>query len=287
MNRALTHNIATGTITTAGGVSINAPLKDLSVDGLNFFFNTSTTGAITDAFLRASKLSITLNVSKGENAIISNNIPLIHFAKISDYEGGFGDFSGDTIAFKVDLGNIIVSGDDILNVNIEFGTPAASINYTIFTNDTVAGAEKIYQYQLTTLAQGSPNNFPNAVKAFLLFSANNPSVSDSNKISVSDYTGSYMVSEIESLTLASVQGLAEQWQDLGLLFIDKTGFTQNITISGAGNNEVAVIRKWYLNPYRTENFQKSYLSNEAYAKDIAQTQPEKAKILLSYYKNAR
>lgn len=283
-NRNLVNTIAQGVVGTSGGVVINQPIKDQNINGLVFFMQTATNGAITDAFLRSSYVSIQLNVSKGQNAVVSNNIPLIYFAKLSDYAGGFGDFdNSDIIAFKIDLGMICVRSQDVLSVNVNFGTPTADISYTIFTENNLSTSEKIYEYQMTSLPSGTPTNFDNVLEAYLFFAIDNPTISDSNKISVSDKNGSYMISEVEAVSEGAITGKAEQWQDLGLLFTDKTKFTQAITLSGAGNNEVAIMRKWYFNPYRVENYKQATNDNKAYAAELAKNEPQKYLMLCKYY----
>ena len=121
-------------------------VQNFSLDSVIIYIKKAST-AITESDLEKITVNGSLKNSKGDNVILINNIPLSLLADYSDYKGGWSANSVDNSgAIKLDLGNIILEGNDEVNLSFSCATPGEATTLYVFGYDSFIGPEQIITY---------------------------------------------------------------------------------------------------------------------------------------------
>lgn len=239
-----TRNVFVETLPATGNFNFNGKITNFSCDSL--VFTLSGAAAVSDADLSKIVIRAQLKNSKGSNAIVINSVPARILAKLSDYLGGWGVNGSDKYgAFAVDLGNIVLEGDDELDVIVNGTGLSQAYDLSVFGYDTKIGAEKIYLYDFV---KGSPTQTYQQVDAMAAYLSlpDDQVASDSNSIAVTDYFGRNIITENEAVGLGAVMAQSGDCDNFGLIWSDDTGLTQDMSFKVAAEGEdFLVVRRFF------------------------------------------
>jgi len=234
-----TQNVFTATLTDQV-TSWSGVIKNMSPDALYFYLaKTGGTGPITKAWLDIIKLNIMVKDSKGVDFYCAKNLRLSDAQEISDFEGGTARSDTDTLTcFKIDLGNIILSGEDEMMITLDAkGHPTASTIYTCIVDlfDQVEGPEKPFCYE-SYIGTGNNISLPETLAAFYHGAA-----ALGNSFSVDDGRNNYNITDTQAVVNANTNGRMETIKNFGLLYVD--GFGLGVDLYLNAPNAVQMSRR--------------------------------------------
>jgi len=269
-----TRGIGTYSFTTGAVAYFNGKLTNFSPNSIVLAFTKDV--AITDADMAKITCSIQFKNRLGKNAVIMNNVPVSVIAKMSDYEGGFSINSSDKKgAFKIPIGKIVLTGQDEISVSLAFASDCPTIAFECYAIDEVIGKETINIYEYAEGSSGQQLTFPNALVGYMAIS--NPS--NSVNVRTSDYFDDNLITESEIVNNGAVLGQAEDFDDFGCFWADKSGYSQMLGVTCGSSNEQVLVREWFYDSNRIGVAQAETKSLETYAKEIRDTDVEKYRCL--------
>lgn len=286
-----TRNIIDAKLTDTS-FTFNGKITNFSIDKLfiNIWRNPLKVDDLRKIFVTAQ-----LKNSKGNNAIIINSVPLFLLAKLSDYKSGFGIAVDGDLAYwqsiAVDLGNIVLEGDDELDVVITgsgLSSPTSSSDkiegdLVVFGYDNVIGAEQIICYEYVQGSATQTYQQTNASEVYLNLSIGTSegshAPSNANVIAVNDFFGRNTITEIEATTIASVQAQSGDLVYFGLVWTDSTGLTQDMSFKvPVAGEEFLVVKRWF-DVSRLGMGQQSVIDYADYIEHVQRTDSNKYKCL--------
>ena len=236
-----TRGIGSFTHTTASPSSFSGKLTNFSPNSLIVSISKSS-GALTDAELGKFTMSVQFKNRLGKNAVILNNVPLDVIAKMSDYEGGFSCNSTDIRgAFRIGLGKIILTGQDEISVTINCGSDAPTCTGLVYGVDESVGKEIINIYEYASGVAGMQLTFPNALIGFMDIA----SPSEALNVRTSDYFDDNLITELEIVCNGACLGNAENFDNFGKFWEDKSGYSQQLGVTCGSANERVLVREWF------------------------------------------
>lgn len=254
-------------------------VQNFSLDSVIIYIKKAST-AITESDLEKITVNGSLKNSKGDNVILINNIPLSLLADYSDYKGGWSANSVDNSgAIKLDLGNIILEGNDEVNLSFSCATPGEATTLYVFGYDSFIGPEQIITYDHVIAQATQHYTFNDVIDVF----AKIASPSESAMIAVDDFYGRNQIAETEVVALGAAQGRAENFDNFGVVFHDETGLTQSVGITTGSANERLLVQKRFFDETRIGNAQKSYIDAAALLNHIKQNNSNKYRCLMALF----
>ena len=273
-----TRNIGSFTGTTGTAGSWTGKLTNFSPNDLVLAITdtTASPSPISEADLAEMKISIQFKNRLGKNAVIMNNVPLDVVAKLSDYEGGFSCNSADsTGAFKIGLGKIVLTGQDEIAVTIDYTSSAPSFSACVYALDQYVGKEVINIYEYAVGSSGMQLTFPNALVGYMAIATPSASVN----VRTSDFFDDNLITELEVVANGATLGQAENFDNFGPFWADKSGYSQLLGVTCGSSNERVLVREWFYDANRIGVAQSETKSLTEYANDIKATDSEKYKCL--------
>lgn len=260
--------VSTTVPVTAG--SAYGKVMNFSLDSLVIYLKSQTEGTkINKADLAKMILNVSLKNSRGDNVILINNIPLDIISNFSDYKGGWSVNSVDEVgAMLIDLGNIVLEGNDEVNLTISWSAGlSTAYDLDIFGLDSVIGKEQIVTYDYVIAQATQQYTFNNVMDVYSQI--DNPSSGVS--IAIDDFYGRNQLTEVQVVSLGACLGRAEDFDNFGVVWHDETGLTQSVGITAGSNAEKFLIRKRFFDKSRIGLGQTSLVKAENLLKNIKET----------------
>ena len=207
--------------------TLTGKLTNCDVDGLIFSVKTSGTD-VTRAHFDSVIVNATLRVAGGDDLNIVAGCRMSDLLKMSDYMGGLsmvqlGDAIGEEAAY-LPLGKIVISGDDILEIQIQVPGDATMVQlWNVGACDFVKAYESITGYE-TVPGNGSEILFKAAHTVYLT------SAYTGAQIAVTDQERSYIIDDHLAAAYANATGKFEKWEDFAGLWSDGSGLGQDVRI---------------------------------------------------------
>ena len=274
----------TGTTGTAG--SWSGKLSNFSPNSLILKITdlTGSGNALSESDLSHMNISVQFKNRLGKNAVILNNVPMDVLAKLSDFEGGFScNSADDTGAFKIAIGKIVLTGMDEISVAISYDSSAPSFSCLVYALDEYVGKETINIYEYAVGASGMQLTFPNAIVGYMAVSSPSASVN----VRTADYFDDNLITEAEIVANGAVLGQAENFDNFGPFWADKSGYSQLLGVTCGSSNERVLVREWFYDTMRIGVAQSETKSLTDYASEIRDTDPEKYKCLAYIFNLSR
>ena len=239
-----TRNAISASLPATSSFSFNGKLTNFSVDTL--VFTLSGASAVSADDLAKVIVRVQLKNSRGSNAICVNSVPAGLLAKYSDFVGGWGINSTDKYgAFGVDLGNVVLEGDDELDVTVSGVGLSQAYSLSVFGFDTKVGAEVVKLYDYVSASATQTYQQVDASAVFISLPSGSVA-SDSVSIAVNDFFGRNLITENEAVGLGAVMAQSGDCDNFGPVWIDDTGLTQNMSfVAGSDSEEYLVIRRFF------------------------------------------
>lgn len=211
-------------------------------------FKISGSSAVTKDDLRKILISTNFKNSVGSGVAITNNCPLDMLADLTDYELGFGLLGDDkTVAIALPVGKYVLKSDDEITFNISTeGTLSQGLSLYMFAVDNFIGKEQMLNYKFVKCSATQVYQEPNVLSVYGQFT--NPS--DTIFMTVSDFFGSNNISESACATMGAILGHAEDYDNFGVVFHDRTGLSQNISVRSGSDNERLLMKCWVFDEKR-------------------------------------
>ena len=276
-----TRNVITATLSATSSFSFNGKITNFSCDSLAFALtaNGSSPAVVSDADLAKIVVRVQLKNSKGSNAIVINSVPARVLAKLSDMLGGWGVNSSDKYgAFGVDLGNIVLDGDDELDVTITGSGLSQQYGITVFGVDAVVGAERIMLYDYVKGSATQTYQQVDASRVYLCLDED-AVPSDVNTIAVNDYYGRNIITENEAIAIGAIVSQSGDADNFGLIWSDDTGLTQDMSFKVASDSESFLVVRRFFDVNRLGMGQQSVIDYADYLGYIQRTNSSKYKCL--------
>ena len=272
-----TRNVISASLPATSNFSFNGKITNFSCDSL--MFSCSAESAITNVDLSKIIVRVQLKNSLGSNAICVNSVPAVILAKLSDFLQGWGVNGSDKYgAFEVDLGNIVLEGDDELDVVISGSGLSQAINFSVFGFDHVVGAEiiKLYDY-----VEGSSTQTYQQVDASQVYLMLDDDViaSESTTIAVNDFFGRNIVTENEAIAIGAITAQSGDADNFGLIWSDDTGFTQDMSFKAGSDSEKFLVVRRFFDVNRLGLGQESVIDYANYLANIQRTNINKYRCL--------
>lgn len=277
-----TRTIAKGVFAATGAFSVNGKLTNFSLDNLIFAVTASASSspsAVSDSDLAKMVVRVQLKNSKGANAIIINSVPLNILARYSDYIAGWGSNDADKFGgIAVPVGNIVVDGDDEIDVTISGTGLSQEYTVSVFGYDYLVGPEKILLFDFVDASATQTYQQVDALAVYLAL-AEGSTPSDSNSIAVNDFYGRNIITELESMALGAALARSGDFDDFGPVWADDTGLSQNMSFKASSDNEMFLVVRRFFDIQRMGLGQQSVIDFTNLLQDIQRTNPDKYKIL--------
>lgn len=276
-----TRGVINSTLPATSSFSFNGKITNFSCDSLMFavIANGSSATAVSNADLAKIIVRVQLKNSKGSNAIVINSVPARVLAKLSDMLGGWGENGSDKYgAFGVNLGNIVLDGDDELDITITGSDLSQQYAISIFGVDAVVGAEKIYLYDYVKGSATQTYQQVDAEKVYLCLD-DDAVPSDANTIAVNDYYGRNIITENEAIAIGAVIAQSGDADNFGLVWADDTGLTQDMSFKVASDSETFLVVRRFFDVNRLGMGQQSIIDYADYLGYIQRTNASKYKCL--------
>lgn len=252
-------------------------LTNFEVDGL--LFDLKCSGAsLTLAHFDGMIVNATLRSSKGKDLNIMSGVRMSDLLKLSDFCGGLSQVTqgvGNPVrhAAYVSLGNIILEGDDSLDVTVNLPLHATVvIDLQLSACDLVKMNENIKGYE-TLIGNGSEILVKDCNAIY------HCSAETGYQINVSDQERSYVISDRQAIASGISIGQLEKYDDFGIVYTDGTGLSQDVRVKiESGKYELAT--KSYFPVERMVQKANSQVTRlKAVSDRIASSNPEKARYL--------
>ena len=257
--------------------SMNGKLTNFSCDSLNFAI--SGASAVTLADLAEMIVRVQLKNSKGSNAIIINSVPLSLLAKYSDSIQGWGVNSEDKYgAISIPVGNIVLEGDDELDITISGSGLSQAYTVSVFGYDYKTGAERILLYDYVDASATQVYQQVDALAVYVSI-AEGTVPSDTSSIAVNDYFGRNIITEGEAIALGTAMSQSGDWDNFGLVWSDDTGLSQDMSFKASTDDEEFLVIRQFFDVNRIGMGQQSVIDFADYLSFIKRTNPTKYKCL--------
>ncbi len=272
-----TRNAIRVSLPATDSFSHNGKITNFSCDSIDF--SLSAAAALTLVDFDKIIVRVQLKNSKGSNAIIVNSVPLGLLARYSDYIQGWGINSEDKYgAISIPVGNIILEGDDELDISLSGSGLSQAMAVSVFGYDYKVGPEMIFLYDYV---DASATQVYQQVDAAAVFVALPDGVvpSDTNSIAVNDYFGRNIVTENEAICLGAASAQSGDWDNFGLVWSDDTGFTQDMSFKASSDNEDFLVLRRFFDVNRLGMGQQSVINKADYLAFVKRTNATKYKCL--------
>lgn len=267
------------TISGSANPSGSARLTNFNPDRL--IFAVKGENAITKADLKKIVLTLNFKNSVGSGLAITNNLPLDIVANMTDYLYGFGLLGNDkTACFALDLGKYVLRADDEITLSIA-SVEALSQPVSIYIKamDSFVGKEQLLTYKYVKASATQAYQETNILDVF----AQITDASDNVYVTIDDFYGSNNISELAICAIGSALGSAEDYDGFGVVFHDRTGLAQPVTVRAGSSNEEFLFKVWNFDLNRV-GFESSDVASVAlFAQSISDGNPVKSECLKYYY----
>lgn len=271
-----TRNCIDSSLPATDKISVNGKITNFSCDKLVFAFSAS--GAVTGDDLAKVICRVQLKNSKGANAICVNSVPAKILAKLSDFMGGWGVNADDKYgAFAVDLGNVVLEGDDELDIVVTAEGLSQAYALTVFGVDQIVGAERIMLYDFIDASATQTYQQVDACSVYL--SLADSAVPSSKSISVNDYFGRNIITQNEAIATGAVMAHSGDVDNFGPIWMDSTGLTQDMSFKASDDAEEYLVVRRFFDSSRIGMGQQSVIDFANYLAYIKRVNPSKYQCL--------
>ncbi len=258
---------------------VGGKLVNFDPDGLLITIEVGGTGHDSDVEFAKWVLTATLKNSLGDPMTIFDQCKLVDLFKLSDHLGGFsleqkGDAAGMYSAY-IPLGNIMLDGDDSLDLDLYApGHATATYSVRIAATDYLSANERILSYESAT-GTGNELNFRN-VSAIYLTSA--PSGA---QVSIKDMEKQYVDNDKDIISAGSALGKNEVNPNIGILYADRSGYTQNVYVKVPSGATILVCKQLFPLERVARKAMGAEVKREAILRKIQLEDPKKYEYLVA------
>lgn len=259
--------------------TLTGKLSSFDADGLLFDVVVGGT-----AFARTKFDSVIINATfrtaEGDDINIIKGVRLGDFLKMSDNAGGLsmalqGDVNGKFSAY-VPLGNLMLSGDDVIDIEMRFpADPNTTYDVRVSATDLIKMNEVVNGYESFD-GNGSETLIKNARSVYLV------SAPTGATISVQDQERSYFVSDRDVVALGLAIGRSEKYDDIGTIYSDGTGMSQNVRVKAPTGSKLLVQTAFFPIKRINRKAEAAQVKLTAIAEDIRLADPDKYAVLRAY-----
>ncbi|MFW5891421.1 MAG: hypothetical protein ACOCUI_04300 [bacterium] len=179
---------------------------------------------------------VNARLKRGNTKLILNSMRLSDIFKISNALGGYAfDKSDDQLVARVPVGNIKLSGQEVLEVEIQNSGSFTDLEIKVSALNNHSGYESIRTYEGIN-SGGDNQNFNNTLSIFAMDNYD-------GSATINDGDNSYQITASETETIAnSIFEVESYVNELGLVYTDKTQNGKSITAKLPEANYVVVGR---------------------------------------------
>lgn len=277
-----TRTVVNQVLAATSAFNVNGKLTNFSLDTIVFSVTASASSspaAISDADLAKIIVRVQLKNSKGSNAIIINSVPLNILARYSDYIAGWGTNSTDKFGgIAVPVGNIVVDGDDEIDVTLSGSALTQELTVSVFGYDYLVGPEKILLFDFVDASATQTYQQVDALAVYMALSEG-AVPSSANSIAVNDFYGRNIITELESMALGASMARSGDYDDFGPIWCDDTGLSQNMSFKASSDSEMFLVIRRFFDIQRLGMGQQSVIDFTNLLSDIQRSNPDKYKML--------